>query len=239
MKLKNTQFGSGSLQSRTGGIKVSACLESGLPLPSAVQDIARSDVRLLTDRPLRFGTRINLVLYLNLVSSTVPNVGVVHWCRPSTHGWELGLYLNSPIPESLISKSWWELRQSIRYECHWRAWLVGQEDAPRNMIVIGNYSLCGMKFESPLKLVPGSDIQISHSAAPSVPAYIRGRVERVGQNVNDYGCYLPHESGRFLPSMFNHGSTLHMESPFVEGLSIRSSLLPEMIDKLPTGGFDS
>lgn len=210
-----------------------------MPLPVAVQDIARSDVRMLTDRPLRFGTRVNLVLYLHMMSSTVPNVGVVHWCRPGTHGWELGLYLNAPIPESLISKSWWELRQSIRYDCHWNAWLVDAKKNTRRLIAIRNYSLSGMKFECSEKLKAGTYIDVSHSSTPSVPAYIRGRVERVGHNANDYGCYLPHESGRFLPSMFNHGSTLHMETPFVEGLNIRSSLLPEMIDKMPTGGFEN
>ena len=126
---------------RTGGIQICACLESGVPLPLTVSEIARGDVRLTTDRPLKFGTPVTMAIFLDLLSGSVPNRGVVHWCRPSVSGWELGIFLNSPIPESMMSRSWWELRESIRYACNWPASLNFSDASERLPIRILNYSL--------------------------------------------------------------------------------------------------
>ena len=222
----------------SSGLCAGMCLPNGHPLPVSIIDVARGDLRILTDRPLRFGTRTNIVFFCRDLTNTTPNTGIVHWCRPAESGWEMGLFLNSPIPESMVSGSWWELRDSIRYPCRWQAWIIDQPSASRRPITITDYSLGGIGFECPYRLTVGTQIQISQSPHPSVPAYVLGRVERVIGG-GGYGCFLPREGGRFLPGMFNASQTLHMESPFVDGLRIRSSLLPQMIEKLPVGGFDA
>ena len=221
----------------SSGLCAAICLPSGNPLPVSIIDVARGDLRILTDRPLRFGTRTNIVFFCRDLTNTTPNTGIVHWCRPADGGWELGLFLNSPIPESMVSNSWWELRDSIRYPCQWQGWMLEADGTARRPITITDYSLGGMRFECRWRLPLGTRIQISQSPHPSVPAFVPGRVERLISD-GGYGCFLPREGGRFLPGMFNASQSLHMESPFVDGLRIRSSLLPQMIEKLPTGGFE-
>lgn len=222
----------------SNGLRAGICLPSGHPLPVSIIDVARGDLRILTDRPLRFGTKTNIVFFCREMTNTTPNTGIVHWCRPALKGWELGLFLNSPIPESMISNSWLELRNSIRYQCRWQAWIVHENCTARQPVIITDYSLSGIRFCFSEHILPGTQIHLSQSPHPSVPAYVTGRVERVVRGGGEYGCYLPQEGGRFLPGMFNTSQALHMESPFVDGLRIRSSLLPQMIEKLPVGGFD-
>lgn len=224
---------------RTGGIQICACLESGVPLPLNVEEIARGDVRLTTDRPLKFGTRLTMAIFLDFLSGSVPNRGVVHWCRPSVSGWQLGIFLNSPIPESMMSRSWWELRDSIRYACNWPAWLSLPNQSIRQPIRILNYSLCGIKISCDASLSIGTEFGICTSSSEHSPPTLVGRVERTDVAPSQFGCYLPHETGRFLPGVFNQSSALHIETPCTQGMNTRTSLLPEMIDKLPTGGFAS
>ena len=213
------------------------CLESGVPLPLNISEISRGDVRLTTDRPLKFGTPIALIMYLDFVSGTVPNRGVVHWCRPSNSGWELGVYLNSPIPESMLSKSWWELRDNLRYPCNWSAWLQSSEFATRQRMRILNYALSGIKISCAANLKLGQEFGICISMSEYSAPVMLGRIERIDSAPNQYGCYLAHEAGRFLPGIFHQSSDLHIETPYSAGLNARTSLLPEMIDKMPTGGF--
>ena len=215
------------------------CLESGVPLPLHISEISRGDVRVTTDRPLKFGTQIALIMYLDFVSGTVPGRGVVHWCRPSIAGWELGLYLNSPIPENMLSQSWWELRDSLRFPCNWSAWLEIPEIATRQPMRIHNYSLGGIKITSSANLKMGQEFGICTSMSQYSAPVMLGRVERIDPAPNQYGCYLAHEAGRFLPGVFHQSSALHIETPCSAGLSARTSLLPEMIDRMPTGGFAS
>lgn len=222
---------------RTGGIHMCGCLESGTPLPLCVTEIARGDVRLTTDRPLRYGTPISLVMYQDLISGTVPNRGIVHWCRPSTIGWELGVYLNAPIPENMMSNSWWELRDSLRFSCNWGAWLQIPDVEARKPMQILDYSLCGMRLHCETRLAMGVEVSVCTSSSQHAPPVLVGTIEHHDASTSNYGCFLPHETGRFLPGLFNQNTALHVETPCIGGMNVRTSLLPEMIDTMPTGGF--
>ena len=205
---------------RTGGVQMCGCLESGAPLPLSVSEIARGEIRLTTDRPLRFGTKISLVMFLDLVSGTVPNRGIVHWCRPSISGWELGLYLNAPIPESMLSKFWGELRENLRFACNWGAWIQLPNDAKRKPLRILDYSLCGMKLHCETVLNVGLKVSICTSSSEYSNPVLIGTIERQDIVHNTYGCFLPHETGRFLPGLFNQGTALHIETPCVGGMNV-------------------
>ena len=82
-------------------ISVSVCLETGTPIPAHLVEVARLDLMILTDRPLRYGTTVQLALFSDLVSSVTQTHGIVHWCRPHQHGWQIGIFMTMPLPDRL------------------------------------------------------------------------------------------------------------------------------------------
>jgi len=216
---------------------VCASLDSGFLLPVVVEDVARGDVRFLTDRPLRFGTRLHLSMYIDLASGSIPQRGVVHWCRPSHHGWQIGVFLNGPIPDAIMSKSWWELCNSLRYESNWQAWIDLPNRSQRAQIQVLNYSQCGVRIQCAEGLNEGDTFRICNARAGDAAALVSGYVERVDAKQAEYGCFLKNHSGRFLPGMFGQSTALHVESSVVQGISHRDAILPEMILNLGADTF--
>ncbi|MEO2013130.1 MAG: PilZ domain-containing protein [Fuerstiella sp.] len=206
-----------------------ASLDSGFPLPVVVEDVARGDIRFLTDRPLRFGTRLHMSMYIDLASGSIPHRGVVHWCRPCHQGWQIGVFLNGPIPNAIMSKSWWELRNSLRYESNWQAWIDVPDRPRRAQIQVLNYSQCGVRIRCPDGLAVGDTFRICNVKAGDSPALVSGYVERIDANPGEYGCFLKNYGGRFLPGMFGQSTALHVESSVVRGIPCRDAILPEMI----------
>ncbi len=206
-----------------------ASLDSGFPLPVVVEDVARGDIRFLTDRPLRCGTRLHLSMYIDLASGSIPHRGVVHWCRPSHQGWQIGVFLNGPIPDAIMSKSWWELRNSLRYESNWQGWIELPNQPQRTQVQVLNYSQCGVKLRCPDGLDVGDNFRICNARQGNAPALVTGQVERIDANQTEYGCFLKNHSGRFLPGMFGQSTALHVEAAVVRGISGRDAILPARI----------
>ena len=106
-------------------ISVSACLDCGTPVPARLVELTRQDLMILTDRPLRYGTFLQLAMFGNLMTSVTQNRGLVHLCRPSQQGWQIGAFLAMPLPNRLTEREWSDLDDSLCYECNWRAWVFG------------------------------------------------------------------------------------------------------------------
>ena len=78
--------GQSSARASQTEIFLSACLEGGIPLPAHLLELARMDLTFLTDRPLRFGTPVQIAIFSDFVSSVAQNKAFVHWCRPLARG---------------------------------------------------------------------------------------------------------------------------------------------------------
>ncbi len=98
--------------------------ENGAPLPAILVDVARNDVLILTDRPLRFGTALQMVIYCDLITAISYTRGTVHSCRATSRGWEIGVFLSQTLPMRLTSRAFDDLRGHLRYECDWKAWIL-------------------------------------------------------------------------------------------------------------------
>jgi len=128
-----------------------------------------------------------------------------------------------------MSKSWWELRNSLRYESNWQAWIDVPDRPRRAQIQVLNYSQCGVRIRCPDGLAVGDTFRICNVKAGDSPALVSGYVERIDANPGEYGCFLKNYGGRFLPGMFGQSTALHVESSVVRGIPCRDAILPEMI----------
>jgi hypothetical protein len=203
-----------------------------VPLPLEVQQVSRTDVKLLTDRPLRFGTRIRLGLYINLLSAASSNIAVVHWCRPGVSGWQIGTFLTSPLPETLLANAWWELRNQIRYESNWRAWIRWKDNPTAEPVQVTNYSISGLRMQYTGQAVNSRRFWMYPNSSDDTPALLEGRVQwcQQGHEGHALGCYVFNEQGRALPRTFNQSSVLHVEVPDRTNVAPMDSLLPGMIE---------
>ena len=76
----------GRASRRSSDIRLSACLEGGIPVPAAAVEVARLDLQFLTDRPLRFGTNLKLALFVEPVTAVCYTRAIVHYCRATARG---------------------------------------------------------------------------------------------------------------------------------------------------------
>lgn len=209
-------------------IHASGCLDDGESLPISLLEVAPVDLRILTDRPLSHGTAINLMLRRGNTNHASLNVGTVHWSQARSNGWQLGLHLQFQVSESLVNQSWLQLRNSIRFDCHWAGW-AQNSDGQSNRILIRDYSLSGLKFESLSRFDEGAELRISQSESPEPHEFVTARVARADDSACVYGCALLFDSGRQLSQMFYSDFEIQREAPFLSGLksSKKTSQQPE------------
>jgi len=206
-------------------ISVSVCLDCGTPVPARMLDLARTDLTILTDRPLRFGTPLQLVLFSDLVSAVTQNRGIVHLCRPHRSGWQIGAFLTSPLPDRLTESVWNDLKNSLRHECNWKAWILWDESGELETVRILNYSINGLRLSSATPVSAGSTFALFGSAGRHDRAVLKGRVQWC-RGVDDgcqIGCVVHAQRGRDLPKMFGNLAAVHVDgatSP--DGMSFES-----------------
>ena len=192
-------------------ICVSVCLDCGTPIPARLEELARTDLMIVTDRPLRYGTAVQLALFSDLVTAVTQNRGIVHWCRPSQHGWQIGVFLTMPLPDRLTEREWSDLRSSLRYECNWKAWILWDNDGQLEPVWITNYSVSGVSLNAQRVLKQGSKFTLFGSAGAKDRAVLNGEVQWTRQNPDGtlIGCRIYGQRGRDLPRMFGNLDAVH------------------------------
>ncbi len=192
-------------------ISVSACLDCGAPVPARLVELTRQDVMILTDRPLRYGTNLQLALFGNLMTTATQNRGLVHWCRPSQQGWQIGAFLTMPLPNRLTEREWSDLRNSLRYECNWRAWVLWDGDGKLEPVWITNYSIGGICLDTKRVVPHGSKFTLFGSNGKKDRSALNGEVNWTRQNADgvQVGCHINGQRGRDLPKMFGNLDFVH------------------------------
>lgn len=195
-------------------ISVSVCLDSGTPIPARLVELARLDLMIVTDRPLRYGTAVQLALFSDLVSSVTQTRGTVHWCRPHQHGWQIGIFMTMPLPDRLTEREWSDLRNSLRYECNWKAWILWDGDGQLEPIWIANYSIGGVCLHAQRVVTHGSRFTLFGSSGTNDRAVLNGDVQWTRRNSDGVliGCHIHQQRGRDLPKMFGNLDAVHVES---------------------------
>jgi len=201
---------------RTGTpeIQLSACLESGTPLPSQMLEMARLDLTFITDRPLRFGTVIQLAIFSDFISAMTQNRGIVHWCRPHPRGWQIGVFLTQPLPDRLTSHEWNDLRTTLRYDCNWKAWVLWNDSGKLDSVRILNYSISGMRLHSAHAVESNQEFSLFSSAGARDRAVLKGHVQwcRTVDNTFQIGAIIHGHRGRDLPRMFGNLDAVHFDA---------------------------
>ncbi len=206
-----------SSSGRTGrrglDIRLSVCLETGVPVPAASVDVARLDLQFLTDRPFRFGTVLRLALFTEPVTAVCYSRAVVHFCRATPTGWRIGAFLSQPLPGRLTDRISDDLRTQLRYECDWKAWLMWEQSGQLSPVHISSYSINGMRLSLDTQADPGSHFSLFSSAGAGDRTLIRGKVEwcRLIDGRYAAGCTVPGQRGRDLPRMFGNLQALHID----------------------------
>lgn len=217
----------GSLLRRHGGpeIQLSACLDTGIPLPSKLLDLARMDLIFITDRPLRFGTALQVSLYSDFISAVTQNRAVVHWCRPHPLGWQIGAFLGQPLPDRLTENHWNDLRGTLRYECNWKAWVLWDKGGELETVKILDYSVAGMRLLLPRQVESNQTFSLFGSSGSRDRAVLNGQVQwcRHIETAYQAGAMVFGQRGRELPKMFGNLEAVHVEGSGIDHLQTLES----------------
>jgi hypothetical protein len=205
--------GSSSRRSGSPEIHLSACLDSGIPLPVKLLDLARMDLIFITDRPLRFGTAIQVSIYSDFVSAVTQNRAVVHWCRPHPMGWQIGAFLGQNLPDRLTENHWNDLRGSLRYECNWKAWVLWDEGGELEAVKILDYSIGGLRLTVSKPVSVNQSLSLFGSSGSRERAVLNGQVQwcRTVEQICQAGVMVFGQRGRELPRMFGNLDAVHVD----------------------------
>lgn len=204
---------------RSAEVRLSACLESGTPVPATSVEVARLDLLFQSDRPLRFGTPLKLALYSEPVTNVVYTKAIVHYCRATPRGWRIGAFLTNPLPGRLTERCSEEMRSQLRYEIDWKAWVFWEREGRLTPVKISSYSINGLRLILESPVMAGEVFSMFGSAGGRDRAMIRGQVEwcRPSEHQFAAGCSLTGQRGRDLPRMFGNLTALHVD--LTEGVS--------------------
>lgn len=169
---------------------------------------------ILTDRPLRYGTPVQLALFSDLISAVTQNGGVVHWCRTHQHGWQIGIFLTMPLPNRLTEREWSDLRASLRYDCNWKAWVHWEHDGQLEPVWISNYSVGGLCMTTTRALPAGSKFSLFGAAGANGRAVLNGEIQWTRETEDGVatGCLIHGKRGRDLPRMFGKLDAVHVSA---------------------------
>ena len=209
----SNKSGQSSARASQTEIFLSACLEGGIPLPAHLLELARMDLTFLTDRPLRFGTPIQIAIFSDFVSSVAQNKAFVHWCRPHARGWQVGAYLTQPLPDRLTSHEWNDLRSTLRYDCSWKAWALWGDSGVLESVQIQNYSITGLRLVKETSVPIDAEFSLFSSAGRRDREVIKGRVQwcRPAENCFNVGALIHGQRGRDLPRIFGNLEAVHVD----------------------------
>ena len=211
----NRQSARPMLNRKAVGVKASACLECGTPLAAELVDVARLDLLLLSDRPLRYGTVLRVALFSDLVSSVAYATVSEHFCRATHEGWQIGGFLGQPLPDRLVERFWDNLRGQLRYECDWKGWVLWDNDGLLESAQLIGYSLSGLRMIVQKPVADGSEFSLFRSSGQSDGGFVKARTEwsrQIGPDEFIVGCFIPSQRGRELPAMFGNLADVHFEN---------------------------
>ena len=207
-------------------IQLSACLDCGTPLPSKLLELARMDLTFITDRPLRYGTPLQLAIYSDFINAVTHNRANVHWCRPHPLGLQIGAFLTQSLPDRITENHWTDLRSSLRYECNWKAWVLWGEETKLEAIKILNYSINGLCMLAPCDIPANQDFSLFGATGSRESAVLRGQTQwcRSVEGRFQIGGLIHGQRGRDLPRMFGNLKAVHADGIQVEDPNVRESL---------------
>ncbi len=194
-------------------IHLSACLDTGIPLPAKLLDLARMDLIFITDRPLRFGTALQVSIYSDFINAVTQNRAVVHWCRPHPLGWQIGAFLGQPLPDRLTENHWNDLRGTLRYECNWKAWVLWDEGGELEAVKILDYSIGGLRIALSKQVAVNRSLSLFGSSGSRDRAVLNGQVQwcRNVEQTYQAGVMVFGQRGRELPKMFGNLDAVHVD----------------------------
>lgn len=193
-------------------IYISVCLDCGTPIPARLIELARMDLMMLTDRPLRFGTQLQIAMYSDLISAVTQNRATVHWCHPQQSGWQVGAFLSQPLPDRLTENTWHDLRNNLRYDANWRAFVLFDGCGSLERVRILNYSINGLRLSVPGRRNLTGGFSLFTSSAGREGALLNGQVQwcREVDGSTQIGCMIHGQRGRDLPKMFGRLDAIHV-----------------------------
>ena len=191
--------------------KGNVCLEDGIPLAAELLDVARLDILLLADRPIRYGTTLQLAIFSDLVSSVAYTKATVHYCRVTHEGWQIGAFFELPIPDHMIERNWHDLRIQLQYECDWKGWALWDETGRLECVQIVGYSLDGLRLVIDEPVSTGTNVTLYGSGGNRGTSVLKARVEwcRTFDCQTIIGCFIAGGGGRDLPKLFGNLSDVH------------------------------
>lgn len=205
----------GSTTRRSGSpeIHLSACLEAGIPLPVKLLDLARMDLIFITDRPLRFGTALQVSIYSDFINAVTQNRATVHWCRPHPSGWQIGAFLGQPLPDRLTENHWNDLRGTLRYECNWKAWVLWDEGGSLEAVKVLDYSIGGLRITVAKQVAANQSLSLFGASGTRDRAVLNGQVQwcRNVEQTFQAGVMVFGQRGRELPKMFGNLDAVHVD----------------------------
>ncbi len=209
----SSKAGAGRTQkSETPEIYISVCLDCGTPIPARLIELARMDLMMLTDRPLRFGTQLQVAMYSDLISAVTQNRAVVHWCHPQQSGWQVGAFLSQPLPDRLTENTWHDLRNNLRYDSNWRAWALFDGCGSLESVRILNYSINGLRLSLPGRRHLSGGFSLFTSSGSRDRSLLDGQIQwcREVDDSTQIGCLIHGQRGRELPKMFGRLDAIHI-----------------------------
>lgn len=129
--------------------------------------------------------------------------GEVHWFKRSDTEWELGIWLDEELDESVVGAYWQDMRRELRYEVNWGA-VAQWPDGDRKAIRITDYSLSGMSFNCSSTITSRSEFLIwkSYDTGPAVASGIASWTTASAASRHIVGCRLPGNTGYELARSF-------------------------------------
>jgi PilZ domain len=195
-------------------IRVSVCLEDGTPVAAELVELARMDLMLRVDRPLRFSTPIRLVLFRDFAGGVAHCRAVVHWCRTEQGCWKLGAFLTTRIADCITERCGADLRAHLRYPAGWNSWVRFDANGQLERAMIYDYSIGGVSVLLPCRAEPGEQLSLFGSGSPHSSQEVHARVQWCHPHEKQFlvGCFLPSQSGKDLPRIFENLGAIHAEA---------------------------
>ena len=171
------------------------------------------DLIFITDRPLRFGTSLQVSIYSDFISAVTQNRAVVHWCRPHPLGWQIGAFLGQPLPDRLTENHWNDLRGTLRYECNWKAWVLWDSGGELEAVKILDYSIGGLRMAVSRQVAVNQSLSLFGSSGSRDRAVLNGQVQwcRNVDQTYQAGVMVFGQRGRELPKMFGNLEAVHVD----------------------------
>lgn len=130
-------------------------LADGRSVGAKIRQAGREEVRLDVLAPLKTGAQVVLRIEDEQGDIWLRTASEVHWTHAIPGGSSVGLYLEQPLTEQLLSWPDWDRRESLRYplDLPVKFWWQGSTKAISARL--SNYSVSGLGLMSPERAILG------------------------------------------------------------------------------------